>query len=75
MQWFVRGGRCRRGANVGQDASRFDRGQLIAVPEQDESRLRRHRRDQFRHQREIDHRRFIDDHDIELNGFSALCRK
>ena len=75
VQRLVRPGVLGGGADVRQHVARFDRGQLIAVAEQDQTRPGRDRRDQFCHQREVDHRCFVHDHDIGVQRALGIMLK
>ena len=48
-----------------QHVAGFHRGQLVGVAEQHQPRAAGDRIDQFGHQRQVDHRRLVDHHDIE----------
>ena len=54
----------RRQAQVAQHRAGFHGGELILVAEQNHARVLRNGREQFRHQREIDHARFIHHHHV-----------
>ena len=59
-----RGGKRRPRAQLCKHGARLDRGQLVLVAEQHEPRTRRERIEQMRGERNVDHRRLVDDDQV-----------
>ena len=61
MRWLS-GRRRASGAEIAEHAAGLDRRQLIGVADEDQARLRPQRARQLLDQREVEHRRLVDDH-------------
>ena len=63
------------GDEVLQDRTRLDRGQLVRVPDDDQSRVGLRGLEELPHEREIDHRGLIDDDYVGFEGPVGVSRK
>ena len=65
----------RVGAELGEDGAGLDGGELVAVAQQHDARVRRHGLQQVHGQREVKHRGFVDDEHVQGQRVRRVVRE